>query len=249
MRDKLFGVEAGREIPFMGLHEMFNLDEESANLMEGIIPETEVPILISTVHTTDADLCRQILVASSGIDGVVLRENIEKSDPAALALYRGFTKFMSEDLAFHPSLIKISKSKRKKIAAKIAFEMLKRNQAYSNLVEVMFPFHIRLSIHAHLNDGPKFGINLLGMSNCRTAISLLDEIPETSDDLLHIPTPWHNCVVKIAGKDDWFVVKFKTVMAGVMGGICTMEYIKGKDGCGSYVLVTMAHPSRSGWVL
>lgn len=39
--------------------------------------------------------------------------------------------------------------------------MIKRNDAYSNLVELMFPFHLRFSIHAHNNAGPKFGISLL----------------------------------------------------------------------------------------
>jgi pyoverdine/dityrosine biosynthesis protein Dit1 len=36
-----------------------------------------------------------------------------------------------------------------------------RNDAYSNLVSDLFPFHIRLSIHAHNNSGPKFAIRLL----------------------------------------------------------------------------------------
>lgn len=241
MRDTLFGVEAGKSIPFMGLHEMFHLDDEHMRLAPEVISKVYVPIYVNTIHTPEANRCRQLLTAGSGIDGTALRQKIETSDKSALALYRGFSKFMCEDLAFHPSMKATSKSKQKKIAANVAFEMLKRNQAYSNLVEVLFPAHVRLSIHAHLNDGPKFGVNLLGQSGCRTTVSLLEDIPETSDDLLHIPTPWHNSVIKIVGKDGWFVVKAKIVKEGIAAGICTAEFIEGKDGSGAYTLVTMAN--------
>lgn len=239
MRDELFGVDSGKKIPFMGLHALFHLDDEHMSLSAEVISKVEVPVYIDTVHTAEANKCRQLLMAGSGIDGIALRKKIEISDSSALALYRGFSKFMCEDLAFHPAMRATSKSKQKKIAAKVAFEMLKRNQAYSNLVEVLFPVHVRLSIHAHPNCGPKFGINLLGQSGCRTTISLLEDIPEMSDDLLHIPTPWHNSVIKIVGKDGWFVVKARIVKEGVEAGICTAEIIEGKDGCGAYTLVTM----------
>ena len=49
-----------------------------------------------------------------------------------------------------------------KLASKTAFEMVIRNEAYSNLIELLFPFHIRLSIHGDENSGQmfKFGISL-----------------------------------------------------------------------------------------
>lgn len=75
--------------------------------------------------------------------------------------------------------------------------MIKRNDAYSNLVELVFPNHLRISIHAHVNSGPKFGIKVIAPEQCRT-IKSLENIDEPKfEDLLHIPTPWHNCIVKI----------------------------------------------------
>lgn len=240
MRDRLFGANAGREMPFMGLREIFRVDEEQSNLLQEITFETPIPTLISTAHTAEANLCRYLLAAGSGVDGVALRERIKSSDAAALSLYRGFTKFMREDLAFHPAMRDISKRKQKKLAALIAFEMLKRNQAYSNLVEVLFPFHIRLSIHAHANNGPKFGINLLGRFACRTTGSMLEEMSGSPVDTLHIPTPWHNCVLRVSGKKGWVVVKAKVIREAVMAGVCSAEYIEGEGGSGSYVLIVMA---------
>ena len=108
-----------------------------------------------------------------------------------------------------------------------------RNQAYSNLVEMVFPNHIRLSIHAyvllfsllqllprssrpwrtdialpmprHPNTGPKFGIVLFDRNKVRAtaalsaqSVSLLQHTQPCSSDLLHIPTPWHNCVVEVS---------------------------------------------------
>lgn len=236
MRDQLFGADASVEIPFKGLRELFQHTNLPTN---GMTSAVGVPVYISTTRTTEADTCRRLLLSSAGVDSVALREKIEASDADALALYRGFSKFMCEDLASHPAMKDISKTKQKKMASRIAFEMLKRNQAYSNLIEVLFPLHVRLSIHTHPNSGPKFGVNLLGRSDCRTAVSLAGDIPESSDDFRHIPTPWHNCVVKIAGREGWFMVKAKIVRQSVEDGDCTAEFIEGKDGCGSYTLVTV----------
>ena len=69
--------------------------------------------------------------------------------------------------------------------------MIKRNDAYSNLVELMFPFHLRFSIHAHCNSGPKFGISLLsktGDNQCRPINTIQDHKEPRNTDLLHIPT-------------------------------------------------------------
>ena len=42
-----------------------------------------------------------------------------------------------------------SRSQQRRLAARVAFDMILRNEAYSNLVELAFPHHVRLSIHAH----------------------------------------------------------------------------------------------------
>lgn len=89
------------------------------------------------------------------------------------------------------------------------------------MVELFFPFHLRLSIHAHTNAGPKFAISLLPKNIC---ISIEDLSVQSAtnvmlnpimDDLLHIPTPWHNAVLKVVGKNYYIVGKaemLKTVI-------------------------------------
>lgn len=116
------------------------------------------------------------------------------------ALYRGFSRFMFEDLAFHPDFLEQTNSQRKKAAEEVAREMILRNQAYSRLVERVLPMHIRLSIHAHDSAGPKFPVQLL---RCRPiAENSPDLIKAFGDsqaiqDILHIPTPWHNTIAEV----------------------------------------------------
>ncbi|KPI41908.1 Spore wall maturation protein DIT1 [Cyphellophora attinorum] len=113
-----------------------------------------------------------------------------------------------------------SKSQRKKLAEKVAIEMMARNAAYSSLVELTMPHHVRLSIHAHNNAGPKFAVSLLTKHKFQpltsfdglklsTRYSLYDERHH-----LHIPTPWHNCLVEVKdGHDTTYVCKAGLVKA------------------------------------
>ncbi|KAI5361771.1 putative pyoverdine/dityrosine biosynthesis protein [Septoria linicola] len=155
----------------------------------------------------DAELCRRLLMQGFKADAHQLQNRIQIQDPATLRLYRGFSRFMLEDLENNIYTKHLSKTQRRKLSSKVAFEMIERNQAYSNLVEVMLPNHIRLSIHAHDNAGPKFGINLMGPE-----VRATDSLPpngrkQESCDLLHVPTPWHGCIVEVAGDDHLYLAK------------------------------------------
>lgn len=239
MKDNLFGEESYK-VEFVALPDLFLLNDKE------IIPPTEtgveIPNLLETSHSTEADVCRKLLVAGTGIDGAPLRNKIEGGDKATVALYRGFSRFMFEDLSFNPVMSSMSKKKRKNLACKIAFEMIKRNQAYSNLVELIFPAHVRLSIHAHVNNGPKFGVNLLARFNCRTTASLLNWSRERSDDLLHVPTPWHNSIVKIQGNEGYLLVKASLVKEAVEGGKYTQVWTTDGGAGGYYLLHPTAEP-------
>lgn len=83
---------------------------------------------------------------------------------------------MLDDLLAHPDGHGKSKSQRKRLAETVALEMMRRNQAYSHLVELVMPRQIRLSIHAHNNAGPKFAVSLLPKTIFRplTSVSLED---------------------------------------------------------------------------
>ncbi|VVT56276.1 uncharacterized protein SAPINGB_P004928 [Magnusiomyces paraingens] len=180
----------------------------------------------------DAEVCREILMCGCSTDPSILRSMIDANDAAKIALYRGFSRFMFEDLAEQPSTLNMSSKARKKLASKVAFEMIKRNEAYSNLVGLVLPYHLRLSIHAHNNSGPKFGIRLLSHDKVRTVKSLSLEELQSSDDLLHIPTPWHNCVVDLEGKECYYVVKSKVVKDAMATQDYAGEWVEGTYGEG-----------------
>lgn len=152
---------------FASLRDIFFGNEVLAqSFMPAWIDSVELPHLLGTDLNPAAEMCRKLLMAMCEIDTQALRNVIKVEQGASLALYRGFSRFMLEDLAVHPKFLGQSKSQRKKLATKVAGEMIKvsrcpvlskeakltqpdqRNQAYSNLMELLFPSHIRLSIHA-----------------------------------------------------------------------------------------------------
>ncbi|WEW54882.1 hypothetical protein PRK78_000309 [Emydomyces testavorans] len=201
-------------IYFRSLVDMFDLETYGTSVHEnaGRLNMLTLKHHIATALKDDAELCRRILVTGCQPNETSLRARIDSQDPSILALYRGFSRFMLEDLDLHPLAKSLSRSQRKKLATKVSFEMILRNQAYSNLVELMFPDHLRFSIHAHNNSGPKFGIRLFDTATARATESLHATDDEVSaHDLLHIPTPWHNCVARCEGSPISHIIKSKAV--------------------------------------
>ncbi|CAK9437264.1 uncharacterized protein LODBEIA_P16420 [Lodderomyces beijingensis] len=199
-------------IRFRSLPEIFKLTR-SFNC--SMVDHVELGHYLDTEIDPESEICRKILMNSCDTDNGKLYMEVHTPGHPRLSLFRGFSKFMVEDLQFHPTVRNISRKKLKKIASQVAFEMIKRNDAYSNLVELMFPFHLRFSIHAHNNAGPKFGISLL-RGQCSPINSIQDHKEPQHIDLLHIPTPWHNSVVKI--DDQYFAVKAKKIVEEVDKG-------------------------------
>ncbi|KAI0839218.1 Pyoverdine/dityrosine biosynthesis protein-domain-containing protein [Hypoxylon sp. FL0890] len=223
--NRLVGLRRGNldRVGFKSLVDLFELKRYKSKI-DQLFQLNVAPIEhhVYTKTTVEAEICRRILMAGCQSQRSALRARIESQDAAILALYRGFSRFMLEDLELHPFTRSLSRSKQKKLSAKVAFEMIMRNQAYSNLVELLFPNHIRLSIHAHNNAGPKFGIQLFDSATVRAVESLSHtDIPMTSGDLLHIPTPWHNSVVKVVGSEILYVTKAKVVRDALAEGDMT----------------------------
>ncbi|KAI1103658.1 Pyoverdine/dityrosine biosynthesis protein-domain-containing protein [Jackrogersella minutella] len=218
-------------VGFKSLVDLFELEKGGSKISR--IAELNIPGInhhVETRVTVEAELCRRILMAGCQSQRSALRARVDSQDAAILALYRGFSRFMLEDLELHPFTRAMTRSKQKKLSAKVAFEMIMRNQAYSNLVELLFPNHIRLSIHAHNNAGPKFGIQLFDPEVVRAVESLSpDSRLMTSRDLLHIPTPWHNSMVKIVGSKVMYLTKAKVVREALAGGGMTGSLL-GRDG-------------------
>lgn len=193
-------------IKFCSLPEIFEFSKD----LPAMVDHVELGHFLSTEIDPVSEVCRKILMTSCDTDNGKLREDIKTPGHPRLYLFRGFSKFMTEDLQFHPNVGKMTRKKFKKIVSQVAHEMIKRNDAYSNLVELMFPFHLRFSIHAHNNAGPKFGISLLsknGTEKCLPIESIQDHKEPRCTNLLHIPTPWHNSIVKINDDETYYVIK------------------------------------------
>ncbi|KAL0943934.1 pyoverdine dityrosine biosynthesis protein [Colletotrichum truncatum] len=228
-------------VGFKSLVDLFELTETNTEIAE-LATELNIPSIahhVQTGHTVEAELSRQILMAGCQPQESAVKAKIKSQNPAILALYRGFSRFMLEDLELHPFTQKMTRTQQKKLSTKVAFEMIMRNQAYSNLVELLFPNYVRLSIHAHNNAGPKFGIQLFDPAVVRVVEGLSpDGVPMASRDLLHIPTPWHNCVVEIEGSPYLLVTKSNIPQTALETGAMTGGV--SNIGGASYVL----HPKK-----
>ncbi|CCK69554.1 Dit1p KNAG_0C04520 [Huiozyma naganishii CBS 8797] len=191
------GTQNVGTVGFYSLIDIFFKGEFSPNFDERWVEDVEVLHYNDTKINEKSDLSRRMLMKGCDTDDGTLRKQIGIPRHPRLHLYRGFTKFMMEDLSQLPKFQNCSRKQFKKTVSKVAFNMIKRNDAYSNLVELMFPRHLRISIHAHTNSGPKFGIKVISEDQCRIIKDLQDLMEPKFDDLLHIPTPWHNCVVEV----------------------------------------------------
>lgn len=203
-------------VKFLSLVDLFDLKKNPIKNSE--LEDIELEHHIRTEIEETSETCRKILMKGCDTDCGQLKRDIDTPGHPRLSLFRGFSKFMDEDLKQHPSIATVSRKKQKKIIARVAFEMIKRNDAYSNLVDLMFPLHLRFSIHAHDNSGPKFGIRLLSNQRCKVIKSLEEVLSPNYDDLLHIPTPWHNTILVVENDPTHYITRTSAIMEAMMEG-------------------------------
>ena len=141
--------EEDREaIKFRGLNDIFFSDPDiTAKFKHEWIQNVDLPHPIETARSSEAELSRKMMMSASQTDREVFRKLVKDGEPHVTQLYRGQSRFMLEDIS-QQSFLSKSVSQRKKIACKVASEMIARNRAYSNLLELLVPNYIRLSIHA-----------------------------------------------------------------------------------------------------
>ncbi|KAH8708504.1 Pyoverdine/dityrosine biosynthesis protein-domain-containing protein [Phaeosphaeriaceae sp. PMI808] len=204
----MFPSEEDRQaIQFTGLTEMFfsNLDTKRTfdHSWSDHLP-IEHPI--SSKLSEDAELARRIMMAGFQDSRDQFRKLITEQDLPTLNLYRGQARFMQEDI-YDPSFLAMSNKQKKKASFIVASEMIARNQAYSNLLEFLLPTHVRLSIHAHSNRGPKFGIRLFPKDRVYPIDSVIDRQSVSPSYEFQAPTPWHNSIIKIKGDDKVYLGK------------------------------------------
>lgn len=125
--NRVIGLKRGNSdrVGFKSLVDLFNLENDKSPTID--VRQLDIPAIehhVETQITKDAELCRRILMAGCQSQRSALRDRIVGEDPAILALYRGFSRFMLEDLERHPFTQGMSRSKQKKLSAKVAFEMI-----------------------------------------------------------------------------------------------------------------------------
>ncbi|GAB0134077.1 hypothetical protein EsDP_00002462 [Epichloe bromicola] len=211
MNQEIVRLQGGEDsIGFMSLPELFaSRDGEKLSGARGAISMLpEICHHIPTKMTDEAEMCRKILVMGFQLDDAELRKLLSTQDASTIALYRGFSKFMLEDLTTNKYTSHLSRSQLRKKSAKVAFEM----------IQILFPYHVRLSIHAHDNSGPKFGIQMLGKGVVPTDVLPPDGTDMDCCDKLHVPTPWHNCIVEIHGDPNLYITKSSVARSALSSG-------------------------------
>ncbi|WP_367127983.1 L-tyrosine/L-tryptophan isonitrile synthase family protein [Saccharothrix sp. HUAS TT1] len=123
---------------------------------------------------------RRKLWADHAPDMAALREEVRGGGPV-LGLYRGITRFLFEDAktpGFRGSNATLQRESRQR-----AYEVIGRSQAWGNLLAVIHPDAVRLSIHPQPCGHEKFGIFL-----------------QHDGDEDRWLTPWHAVAVEQRGR-------------------------------------------------
>lgn len=145
--NRAVGISRGNtnRIGFKSLVDLFELNEsKSQHKLSSLSQDLNIPSIehhVETKLTLEAELCRRILMAGCQPQESAVRAKIKSQNPAILALYRGFSRFMLEDLELHPFTLGMTRSQRKKLSPKVAFEMIMVSlNCCTNNIALCFPF-------------------------------------------------------------------------------------------------------------
>lgn len=120
------------------------------------------------------------------------------------------------------------------------------NTCVSDLNEYQITLQILNPPARHNNAGPKFAINLLGRKVRATRHLSSDSELDTFCDILHVPTPWHGCIVEIQGHSSLYITKAHFVMEALSRGFFTGGWQSSKESHGGYFrLLPAQHLQRS----
>lgn len=195
----------------------FSNTDVQATFNEEWIRDFDIEHPVDSARSADAETARCIMMAGFQSSRTQFRKLIAEQHPQTLHLYRGQARFMQDDLS-DAVFSGMSNKQKKKLSFAVAAEMIARNQAYSNLLELLLPNYVRLSIHAHSNKGPKFGICLFPRDRVRAIDSINDRHATCPSYEFQVPTPWHNSIIKIAGDDMVYLGKAEIVHNAIEQG-------------------------------
>ncbi|EFJ32807.1 hypothetical protein SELMODRAFT_407938 [Selaginella moellendorffii] len=177
-------------------------DESIAELVSGI--ELEHPI--ATDPTSNAETARRALIRLFGSDESAVHRDI-KEDPETRNLYRGFSRFMLEDLYEHKSCKSLpSKSAKKKLCSQVGFLISRLLGNGGVALSTATP-----RLHKPASQ-PNYGINVIHSS--------LVTVQRSSEERnFHIPTQQelaigqHNVIVELS--DGKFLLLHFKIIRGV----------------------------------
>jgi pyoverdine/dityrosine biosynthesis protein Dit1 len=231
--------EDHQAIRFRGLTDiLFSNSDAEASFRRDWFYGLSIEHPICSQRSDDAELARMIMMSGFQTSKEHFRKLIADQHEHALKLYRGQARFMQDDLSC-PKFLAMSTKHKKKISFAVAAEMIARNQAYSNLLELLLPNYVRLSIHAHSNRGPKFGIRLFPRTKVRAIESIIDRHAICPSYEFQVPTPWHNSMIKIEGEDMLYLGKAEIVHKALEAGDFEGEWINDRMLGGHFALRPM----------
>jgi pyoverdine/dityrosine biosynthesis protein Dit1 len=211
-------AEDHQAIQFRSLDEMFFANSDAQAIFDQSwcrLFLIEHPI--HSQRSSAAELARNIMMTGFQSSREHFHKLIDENHPPTLSLYRGQARFMQDDLS-DPMFLAMSNKQKKKLSFKVAAEMIARNQAYSNLLELLLPNFVRLSIHAHSNSGPKFGIRLLPRDQVHAIDSIMGRHTLCPSYEFQVPTPWHNAIIKVEGDNMFYLGKAELAHEAVQHG-------------------------------
>lgn len=122
-----YGDANKKRVQFQSLTDMLQLSSDGSqgqDLAQELGLDTITHHIAQVNVNDDAEVCRRLLMQGFRAKTDQLRERIDNKDPNILKLYRGFSRFMLEDLEKNDYTKDLSKSQRRKISSKVAFEMI-----------------------------------------------------------------------------------------------------------------------------
>lgn len=162
--------------------DVVGMNEKNVSSYQQEISKMIKELRLPDVSTFNLDDCfpgasyeemRERLLRSHGRELSRIREEV-KSDSDLMRMYKGMTRFLFED-SLTPEQTR-SRSALQREARARAYEMIQRSNAWSELIERIFPEAIRLSIHPQSCGSRKLGLRLVGDESWIT--------------------PWHGVLVK-----------------------------------------------------
>ena len=125
------------------------------------------------------DAMREELMVRYGQSLVLLKDRT-KVEKEIASMYLGITRFLYEDFLGLDEFKGMSKAQVQKIAKNISYRVIQRSNAWSKLLENLFPDSLRLSIHPQYKVSNKIGVHMVATDDCWR-------------------TPWHSVAVKKNG--------------------------------------------------